>query len=189
METFFFFCFPHLLTLVLSFLNCSLRADARTLSNLRSEHARLKDDFRSLFTSNERVKSEYCGLQNDYKGLKTSYNQLKLQQTETKGELNEARDQLTLMDVEHSKAVNRCEVLAQMNGSLEEDRRSLMSQVSILLTQYHDLLTQTLEDKDHFHEEEKEYTDRVNNLNRQKEKLEEKIMEQYKKMENSPPKK
>ncbi len=85
----------------------SLRADARTLSNLRSEHARLKDDFRSLFTSNERVKGEYCTLQNDYKGLKTSYNQLKLQQTEMKGQLNEAREQFTLMEVENSKAANR----------------------------------------------------------------------------------
>ena len=31
-----------------------------------------------------------------------------------------------------------------------------------------------------FHEEEKNYTDKVNNLYRQKEKLEEKIIEQYK---------
>lgn len=108
----------------------SLRADARTLSNLRSEHARLKDDFRSLFTANERVKGEYCGLQTDYKGLKTSYNQLRLQQTETKGSLHEAREQLALMDVEHSKAANRCEVLQQMNSSLEDDRKNLMSQVS-----------------------------------------------------------
>jgi flagellar capping protein FliD len=51
------------------------------------------------------------------------------------------------------------------------------------------LLTQTLDDKEHFHEEEKNYTDKVNNLARQKEKLEEKIIEQYKKMENSPQKK
>ncbi len=86
-------------------------------------------------------------------------------------------------------AIDRCEVLTQMNSSLEEDRRSLMQQVSILLTQYHELLTQTLEDKEHFHEEEKEYTDKVNNLNRQKEKLEEKIMEQYKKMDPISPKK
>jgi len=85
----------------------SLRADARTLANLRSEHARLKDDFRSLFTSNERVKGEYCGLQSEYKNLKSSYNQLKLSQTGMKGELNEAREQLTLVDVEHSKAINR----------------------------------------------------------------------------------
>ena len=93
------------------------------------------------------------------------------------------------MDVEHSKALNRCEVLTQMNSSLEEDRKSLMSQVSILLTQYHDLLTQTLDDKEHFHEEEKVFTDRMNNLSRQKEKLEEKIMEQYKKMDNTSPQK
>jgi hypothetical protein len=58
-----------------------------------------------------------------------------------------------------------------------------------LLTQYHDLLTQTLDDKEHFHTEEKVYTDKMNNLHRQKEKLEEKIMEQYRKMENSPQKK
>ena len=36
-----------------------------------------------------------------------------------------------------------------------------------------------------YHEEEREYSDKVHNLRRQKEKLEEKIMEQYKRMENS----
>eukprot|EP00095_Tigriopus_kingsejongensis_P007000 maker-scaffold430_size173499-snap-gene-0.51 protein:Tk07000 transcript:maker-scaffold430_size173499-snap-gene-0.51-mRNA-1 annotation:"PREDICTED: girdin-like" len=123
----------------------SLRADARTLANLRSEHARLKDDFRSLFTSNERVKGEYCSLQTDYKALKTSYNQLKLQHTDFKGQLDEARSQLTQLD--------------------------------------------TLDDKEHFHEEERTYTDKMNHLSRQKEKLEEKIMEQYRKMDNSPQKK
>lgn len=56
------------------------------------------------------------------------------------------------------------------------------------MTQYHELLTQTLDDKEHFHEEEKVYTDKMNNLHRQKEKLEEKIMEQYKRMENTTPK-
>ena len=59
----------------------------------------------------------------------------------------------------------------------------------MLLSQYHELLTQTMEDKEHFHEEEKYYSDRMNNLSRQKEKLEEKIMEQYKRMENTTPKK
>lgn len=49
-------------------------------------------------------------------------------------------------------------VLESVNQNLEEDRRSLMSQVSLLLTQYHDLLTQTLEDKQHFHQEEKNFT-------------------------------
>ena len=34
-------------------------------------------------------------------------------------------------------------------------------QVSLLLYQYHDLLTQTLDDKEHYHEEERGYTDKV----------------------------
>lgn len=167
----------------------NLRADVRTLANLRSEHNRLKEDFRSLFTTNERVKGEYCNLQSDYKALKTSYNQLKLQQTDFKGQLDETRSQLTQIDVEYSKAVNRCEVLTKINNSLEDDRKGLMDQFSMLLSQYQELLTQTLNDKEHFHEEEKFYTDKMNHLSRQKEKLEEKIMEQYKRMDNSPQKK
>ena len=109
-----------------------MKTDARTLANLRSEHARLKDDFRSLFTANERVKNEYCNLQTEYKALKTSYNQQKLQQTELKGELGDVKEQMTIIDVEHTKALNRCEVLAQLNMSLEDDRKSLMSQVRML---------------------------------------------------------
>merc|ERR1719318_722825 len=167
----------------------NLKMDKKTLSNLRSEHSRLKDDFRSLFTANERMKTEYCNLQTDYKSLKTENNQLKLRHTELQGKLGDAREQITILDVENTKITNRCEVLHQLNLSLEEDRKSLMSQVSLLLSQYHDLLTQTLDDKEHFHEEEREYSDKMNNLRRQKEKLEEKIMEQYKKMENSTPKK
>ena len=46
------------------------------------------------------------------------------------------------------------------------------------MSQYHDLLTQTLDDKD-------QYSDKMNNLRRQEGKLEEKIMEQRQKMENS----
>jgi len=167
----------------------TLKMDKKTLSNLRSEHSRLKDDFRSLFTANERMKTEYCNLQTDYKTLKTENNQLKLRHTDLQGKVGDAREQITILDVENTKITNRCEVLHQLNLSLEEDRKSLMSQVSLLLSQYHDLLTQTLDDKEHFHEEEREYSDKMNNLRRQKEKLEEKIMEQYKKMENSTPKK
>lgn len=64
-----------------------------------------------------------------------------------------------------------------------------MDHVSQLLSQYHSLLTHSLEDKQHYHLEEKLYTDKVNNLCRQKEKLEEKIMEHYRKLDNASAKK
>jgi hypothetical protein len=50
----------------------------------------------------------------------------------------------------------------------------------LLSSQYHDLVTRSLDDKEHFHVEEREYSDKMNNLRRQKEN-----MEQYKKTENS----
>nr|XP_045601739.1 girdin-like isoform X2 [Procambarus clarkii] len=166
-----------------------LKVDSTSLANLRSEHSRLKDDFRSLFSANEKLRTEYKSLQSDYKAVKTENNTVKLRLTELRGELNDARDQMAALDVEVSKLTNKCQVLQTLNITLEEDRRSLMSQVSLLLTQYHDLLTQTLEDKQHFHQEEKNFTDKLNNLRRGKEKLEEKIMEQYRRMDNSPSKK
>jgi hypothetical protein len=76
-----------------------------------------------------------------------------------------------------------------MNQSLDADRRTLMDHVSQLLSQYHELLTHSLEDKQHYHTEEKIFTDKVNDLKRQKEKLEEKIMEHYRKLDSCSPKK
>jgi len=49
-------------------------------------------------------------------------------------------------------------MLLQMNTGLEDDRRSLMEHVSLLLSQYHELLTHSLEDKEHYHMEEKIFT-------------------------------
>lgn len=64
-----------------------------------------------------------------------------------------------------------------------------MDHVSQLLSQYHELLTHSLEDKQHYHTEEKMFSDKVNDLKRQKEKLEEKIMEHYRKLDSCSPKK
>lgn len=75
-------------------------------------------------------------------------------------------------------------MLLQRNSCLDSDRRILMDQVSKLLSQYHELLAHSIEDNKHYHDEEKLFTDKVNSLCRQKEKLEEKIMEHYRKLES-----
>lgn len=41
----------------------TMKKENETYSNLRSEHSRLKDDFRTLFTSDERIKNEYKNIQ------------------------------------------------------------------------------------------------------------------------------
>ncbi|XP_012258487.2 girdin isoform X3 [Athalia rosae] len=163
--------------------------NAKSLNNLRGEHSKLKEDFRNLFTATEKLKSEYRNLQEDYKNNKMETNRLSLKQTETNGELVLKDERCSYLEFEMSKLNQRCEMLLQMNSGLDNDRRSLMDHVSLLLSQYHELLTHSLDDKEHYHMEEKLFTDKVNNLCRQKEKLEEKIMEHYRKLESCSTKK
>ena len=69
-----------------------------------------QDDFRSLFTANEKLKTEYKSLQSDYKSLKSENNALKLKQTEVSGQMCDNRDHINGLEVEISKLSNRCEV-------------------------------------------------------------------------------
>lgn len=123
------------------------------------------------------------------------------------GELSHKAELVAGLQVDNAKVMQKCDVssylrsvwrsrfkeyfqmLFEMNQSLDSDRRALMDHVSQLLSQYHSLLTHSLEDKQHYHLEEKLFTDKLNNLCRQKEKLEEKIMEHYRKLDNASTKK
>ncbi|XP_055544573.1 girdin [Wyeomyia smithii] len=167
----------------------SMKDGITNLANLRAEHSKLKDDFRCLFTTSERLKQEYKNRQEQYRSCRAENSRLKLQNTELTGELSNKGEQITNLEIEYTKMHQRCEILLQMNSSLDIDRRTLMDHVSQILAQYHELLAHSLEDKQHYHDEEKNFTDRVNNLHRQKEKLEEKIMEHYRKLDSCSPKK
>ena len=57
-----------------------------------------------------------------------------------------------------------------------------MLQLQHMITQNADLLQNALSSKDEFYEEERMMQERLHNLQRQKEKLEEKIMSQYREM-------
>ncbi|CAG9136366.1 unnamed protein product [Plutella xylostella] len=61
-----------------------------------------------------------------------------------------------------------------------------MEHAAALLAQYHELLAHALADQQHYHREERLFADRLHALCRQKEKLEEKIMEHYRRLDSSP---
>ncbi|XP_032664261.1 girdin [Odontomachus brunneus] len=163
--------------------------NTRSLNNLRGEHSKLKDDFRNLYTAGERLKAEYRNLQEDYRKNKVEVNRLSLKQTEMQGELSIKSERCSDLEAEVNHLNERCEMLLEMNSGLDNDRRSLMEHISVLFTQYHELLTHSLQDKEHYHMEEKMFTDKVNQLYRQKEKLEDKIMEHYRKLNSCTTKK
>ncbi|XP_075605995.1 girdin isoform X5 [Balearica regulorum gibbericeps] len=153
---------------------------AAEYKKLRDENDRLTHTYSQLLRENE-------VLQTDHKNLKTLLNNSKLEQTRLEAEFSKLREQYQQLDITSTKLNNQCELLSQLKGNLEEENRHLLDQIQTLMLQNRTLLEQNMESKDLFHVEQRQYIDKLNELRRQKEKLEEKIMDQYKFYEPSPP--
>ncbi|XP_057877190.1 girdin isoform X4 [Melospiza georgiana] len=153
---------------------------AAEYKKLRDENERLSHTYTQLLRENE-------VLQTDHKNLKTLLNSSKLEQTRLEAEFSKLKEQYQQLDITSTKLNNQCELLSQLKGNLEEENRHLLDQIQTLMLQNRTLLEQNMESKDLFHVEQRQYIDKLNELRRQKEKLEEKIMDQYKFYEPSPP--
>ncbi|XP_072265770.1 girdin isoform X3 [Pyxicephalus adspersus] len=153
---------------------------ASDYQRLTEEHERLNHTYRQLLRENE-------SLQSDHKNLKSSLNSGKLEQTRLEAEFSKLKEEYQKLDIESTKLNNQCELLGQVKGNLEEENRHLTDQIQTLMLLNKTLLDQNMESKDLFQIEQRQYMDRLNELRRQKEKLEEKIMDQYKFYEPSPP--
>ncbi|XP_074434685.1 girdin isoform X14 [Larus michahellis] len=153
---------------------------AAECKKLRDENERLTHAYSQLLRENE-------VLQTDHKNLKTLLNNSKLEQTRLEAEFSKLKEQYQQLDITSTKLNNQCELLSQLKGNLEEENRHLLDQIQTLMLQNRTLLEQNMESKDLFHVEQRQYIDKLNELRRQKEKLEEKIMDQYKFYEPSPP--
>ncbi|XP_064790167.1 girdin-like isoform X7 [Oncorhynchus masou masou] len=160
--------------------NKSHKAKAIDYYKLKEENERLNMAHRQLVKDNE-------GLQVDHKNLKSQMNGAKLEQTRLEAEFSKLKEQYQQLDITSTKLTNQCELLSQLKGNLEEENRHLLDQIQTLMLQNRTLLEQTMESKDLFHVEQRQYIDKLNELRRQKEKLEEKIMDQYKFYDPSPP--
>ncbi|XP_075391761.1 girdin isoform X2 [Tenrec ecaudatus] len=160
--------------------NKTHEAVAVEYKRLCGEHDRLTHTYSQLLKETE-------VLQTDHKNLKSLLNNSKLEQTRLEAEFSKLKEQYQQLDITSTKLNNQCELLSQLKGNLEEENRHLLDQIQTLMLQNRTLLEQNMESKDLFHVEQRQYIDKLNELRRQKEKLEEKIMDQYKFYDPSPP--
>ncbi|KAG9335846.1 hypothetical protein JZ751_003601 [Albula glossodonta] len=143
--------------------------------DLRSTHELLLRDHEKLAALHERQATEY-------EALIAKHGSLKMLQNEQEKMISENQN--------HKATAAQYQQLQEKNhkcGNLEEENRHLLDQIQNLMLQNRTLLEQTMESKDLFHVEQRQYIDKLNELRRQKEKLEEKIMDQYKFYDPSPP--
>ncbi|XP_069493540.1 protein Daple isoform X2 [Ambystoma mexicanum] len=153
------------------------------------ENQKLKEELDRLNFLHGQLKEEYTGLHTHTKELKTSLNHTQLEVNRWQARFDELKDQHQNMDISLTKMDNHCELLTRLKSNLEEENHHLLSQIQMLSQQNQMLLEQSMESKEHYHEEQKQYIDKLNALRRQKEKLEEKIMDQYKFYDPAPKKK
>ncbi|KAG6925442.1 coiled-coil domain containing 88A [Chelydra serpentina] len=171
-----------------------LKVEQEKMLQQSKKHETVAAEYKKLCDENDRLNHTYSQLlrenevlQTDHKNLKSLLNNSKLDQTRLEAEFSKLKEQYQQLDITSTKLNNQCELLSQLKGNLEEENRHLLDQIQTLMLQNRTLLEQNMESKDLFHVEQRQYIDKLNELRRQKEKLEEKIMDQYKFYEPSPP--
>uniref|UniRef100_A0A671XB82 Coiled-coil domain containing 88C n=1 Tax=Sparus aurata TaxID=8175 RepID=A0A671XB82_SPAAU len=156
---------------------------------LQQENLQLKTEVERL-TENQSQQSEQSeGLKQRMNELKKSLSSTQLEVSRWMARYDALMEQHQGLDLTMTKLDNHCELLSRLKGNLEEENHHLLSQINLLSQQNHTLLERSMESKEMYHQEQKLYIDKLNALRRQKEKLEEKIMDQYKFYDPTPKKK
>uniref|UniRef100_A0A5S6R2L6 HOOK N-terminal domain-containing protein n=1 Tax=Trichuris muris TaxID=70415 RepID=A0A5S6R2L6_TRIMR len=158
--------------------------DYKLFVALQNEHGALKRSHSNLQRRYEEICKEKGMSQQENRRLRSELNGGELKLTQALVKLENAEDHKRRLELECIKLEHKAETLDRLNATLLEERQALTRQLDGLLAQNHEVLSKALKDKEHFHSEEKELQEKVNQLKRQKEKLEEKIMEHYKIMES-----
>ncbi|KAM6311871.1 protein Daple [Aegotheles albertisi] len=166
-----------------------LQQERRSNAVTTGENQKLREELDRVNFLHNQLKAEYEGLHSHTKELKTSLNNSQLELNRWQARYDELKEQHQSMDISLTKLDNHCELLSRLKGNLEEENHHLLSQIQMLSQQNQMLLEQNMENKEQYHEEQKQYIDKLNALRRHKEKLEEKIMDQYKFYDPTPKKK
>ncbi|XP_048734399.1 girdin-like isoform X3 [Ostrea edulis] len=161
-----------------------MQMELKSMRNLQEENTSLRSEHDRMAGQYEKLRTDYRDLLADHKRVKNEFNQAQLRNTDLQGQCGEMKDQLHSMELEINGLAHKYDTLYQVNQKMEEDNKNLLMQIQALLNSNQDLLSQILNSKEQFNEEEKSYLEKMNDLKRQKERLEEKIMEHYKRQDN-----
>ncbi|XP_052767622.1 girdin-like isoform X3 [Mya arenaria] len=147
--------------------------DDNRMRDMLSRYNKLREDHQRLLAEYEKLKNRYSEIESENKQVKTDFN-MSLQ------EKSEIKDRERDMESEVAILVDKYNVMNEMYQKGMEEKEALMNQVNFFMERNEHLIGLALNNKDQMAGQEKSYLEQLSDLRRQKERLEEKIMEHYK---------
>ncbi|XP_070284455.1 protein Daple-like [Myotis yumanensis] len=167
----------------------ALQREQRTSAMAAEENQRLQRELDRANSLHQQLKREQEELQTHTKKLQTSLSDTQLQVNCWQAQCDWLRKEQEELDISLTELGNHCQLLSRLKGNLEGENRHLQSQNQKLKGQNQRLLQEDVENNYQHQEEQRQYVDKLNALQRQNEKLEEKSMAQHKFHDPAPKKK
>ncbi|XP_026859447.2 girdin isoform X2 [Electrophorus electricus] len=167
-----------------------VRAERESMERAMQEQVEREKELEILRTENERymnLQKEWVQVQAELLAqvsvLRGEMSTVQLERTRLEGELNALKEQNQKLDLSNVRLNSQYQLLTQLKGNMDEENRHLVEQNQSLAKENRALLERSLESRDQHHIQQKEYLDKLNELRREKQKLVEKIMDQYRVLE------
>ncbi|KAM4554724.1 coiled-coil domain containing 88A [Odontesthes bonariensis] len=160
-----------------------MEAGAQRRLERERELERLKEDSERLQTQQKDWLASQAELLAQGSVLKVELSASQLEKTRVEGELSVLKETNQSLDLSNARLTSQYQLLTQLKGNMEEENRHLVEQNQSLLKENRALLEQSLERRDQHYSQQREYQEKLSELRREKQKLVEKIMDQYRVLE------